>query len=88
MSCNLSYKTDRFNCNKGVMTEALTKAIDIIFNIYDFHRIEAFVHPDNTPSIRLLEKFNFFYEGVAKEYIMLKGQWCDHLRYALIKPSE
>ena len=88
MSCNLSYKTDRFNCNKGIMTEALTKAIDVIFNVYDFHRIEALVHPDNAPSIHLLEKFNFFYEGVAKEYIMLKGKWCDHLRYALIKPSE
>ena len=87
MSCNLSYKTDRFSCNKGIMTEALTKAIHIIFNVYDFHRIEVSVHPDNAPSIHLLEKFGFVYEGIAKESVLLKGQWCDHLRYALINHS-
>ena len=87
MSCCLSYKTDRFNCNKGVMTEALTKAIDIMFNVYEFHRIEAYVHPDNAPSIHLLEKFDFYYEGIAKESVKLKGKWCDHLRYSLINHS-
>ncbi len=84
MSCSLSYKTDRFNCNKGVMTTALTASIDYIFKTHNFHRIEALVHPDNAPSIHILEKLGFEFEGVAKESALLRGVWQDHLRYALI----
>ena len=44
---------------KGFMQEALKKVIDYGFNKMNFNYIEADVDPENFPSIKLLERFNF-----------------------------
>ena len=46
----------------------MTKALDIIFNEYKLHRIEATVIPNNKSSLRVLEKFNFKHEGICEKY--------------------
>lgn len=84
MSCCVGYKIDYYNAGHGIATEALDTAIDIMFNEYHFHRIEALVHPDNKPSQRIMEKLNFVYEGTARSSVKLDGVWQDHYRYVLI----
>lgn len=84
MSCCLGYKIDHYNTGRGYATEALDAAIDIMFNEYGFHRIEALVHPDNKPSLRTLEKLNFVYEGTARSSVKMDGIWTDHMRLVLI----
>lgn len=86
-SCMIGYKIDRNHCRKGYGTEACLAAIDVIFDSYHLHRLEAFVHPDNHPSIRLIEKLNFIREGLAHSCAQVNGQWEDHYQYALINPS-
>ena len=49
LSCHLGYKLDKDEINKGYATEAIRKGIDIIFNYYGLHRIEANIMPRNTP---------------------------------------
>jgi ribosomal-protein-alanine N-acetyltransferase len=84
LNCGLSYKIDKDNVRQGFATEALNFAIPLVFDGYQFHRIEAMVHPKNVPSIKLLENLNFELEGTAKSYINLNDKWVDHHRYSLI----
>jgi ribosomal-protein-alanine N-acetyltransferase len=44
-SCHIGYKSDTDEINKGIITEAVKKGIEIIFNEYGLHRIEAHVLP-------------------------------------------
>ena len=48
------------------------------------HRLNAYVVPGNLPSIRLIERLSFSYEGIAREYAKIQGVWQDHLQYSLI----
>ena len=87
-SCTLGYKLDKDHLHQGYMTEALEKVISIVFSELSLHRIEAFVHPQNTASIRILNHLNFKEEGIAYESVFAKGQWQDYLRFALISGPE
>lgn len=86
-SCFLGYKLDEKELNKGYMTEAIKKAVDIIFTEYRLHRIEANVIPSNTRSIRVLEKCGFHNEGLAKKYLSINGKWQDHIHMAILNEA-
>jgi len=87
-SCTLGYKLDKDYQHMGYMTEALEKVISIIFSELCLHRIEAFVHPKNAASIRLLNHLHFREEGIAYESILVNGEWQDYLRFSLISRPE
>lgn len=86
-SCYMGYSIDHSQKNKGYMTEAVQKGIEIMFKEYELHRIEATVMPKNLPSLKVLEKLNFENEGLSKKYQKINGQWEDHFRLALLNPS-
>jgi [ribosomal protein S5]-alanine N-acetyltransferase len=48
---------------RGLMTEAVAALIAYCFDELAAHRIEALIHPDNAPSIRLVERLGFRCEG-------------------------
>lgn len=83
-SCSLGYKIHKDYCNLGLGKEAVGQVKEIIFRDYGLHRMEALVHPDNVPSIALLEALSFQREGIAISAAMLNGQWQDMYRYALV----
>ena len=83
-SCFLGYKLDKDELNKGYMTEAVEKIVEIAFNNYGLHRIEANIMPRNIASIRVVEKLGFYNEGLAKKYIFLNGKWEDHIHMVLL----
>ena len=70
---------------KGYMTAAVRALIPYGFSTLRLHRLEAACIPDNTASIRLLEKTGFRREGYARSYLCINGTWQDHLLYARIK---
>jgi ribosomal-protein-alanine N-acetyltransferase len=70
---------------KGYMTAAVRALIPYGFATLRLHRLEAACIPDNTASIRLLEKTGFRREGYARSYLCINGTWQDHLLYARIK---
>jgi ribosomal-protein-alanine N-acetyltransferase len=86
-SCEIGYKFSSEVHRRGYATEALTLVTDEIFRDLKLHRITAWALPDNLPSIRLLEKVGFVYEGTCREYMLLHGQWRDHVQYAMIMPK-
>lgn len=84
LSCFLGYKLDKDEINKGYMSEALQKGIEIMFNEYGLHRIEANIMPKNKRSLRVVEKLGFYNEGVAYKYLKINGQWEDHIHMVLL----
>ncbi len=84
-SCELGYWMGVNFAGKGYMSEALELVIDHVFNTLGLHRIEAACIPDNTRSVRLLEKAGFLREGVMRGYLRINGVWQDHYLYALLR---
>jgi len=70
---------------KGYMTAAVRALIPYSFTALRLHRLEAACIPNNTASIRLLEKTGFKREGYARGYLCINGVWQDHLLYGRIK---
>ncbi|SDC90898.1 ribosomal-protein-alanine N-acetyltransferase [Paenibacillus sp. UNCCL117] len=83
-SCHLGYKMDQDELNRGYMTEALRKVIQIAFEELKLHRIEANVMPRNQASLQVVEKLGFVPEGLAKQYLKINGKWEDHIHMTLI----
>jgi len=83
-SCHLGYRLDMGELNMGYMTEAIRKGIDIMFNEFELHRIEANIMPKNKRSMRVVEKFGFVNEGMASRYLKINGKWEDHIHMVLL----
>ncbi|HWT27268.1 MAG TPA: GNAT family N-acetyltransferase [Mobilitalea sp.] len=88
LSCSIGYKfSNRFN-HRGYAYESIQKGIEIMFEEYHLHRIEAFIMPNNLPSIRLIERLKFTHEGISYSFANINDEWSDHMRYALINPKD
>lgn len=83
-SCYVGYKIDEHNNGKGFMSEALSHAVQQVFDDMRLHRIEANIMLHNIASQRVVEKLGFQREGISKDYLKINGTWEDHYRYALI----
>lgn len=83
-SCQIGYRLDKDEVNKGYITEAAGRGIDIMFNDYKLHRIEANIMPQNTASIKVARKLGFIDEGILYKYLKINGEWQDHIRMVRI----
>ncbi len=75
----LGYNMARDFQGKGYMSEALEEIVFFAFSGLNLHRLMANYRPDNLASARVLEKLGFVKEGLAKDYLMVNGQWADHI---------
>lgn len=87
-SCCIGYKLAEKYTHQGYAYESIQKAIEIILEVYHIHRIEAFIMPNNLPSLRLIEKLGFICEGLSISYALVNGIWSDHKRYTFINPED
>lgn len=83
----IGYKFDQEHLGQGYATEAVGHCIHIMFQEFNLHRLEALVMPQNTSSIRLLERLYFICEGTASKIIKIEDEWKDHIRYVLFNPA-
>lgn len=79
----LGYGLDHRAVGKGLMSEALKAAIRYCFEELNLHRIMANYVPTNVRSGRLLKRLGFVPEGYARDYLLLAGQWQDHILTSL-----
>jgi ribosomal-protein-alanine N-acetyltransferase len=84
-SLSVGYWIGETYARQGLMTSALAAVIPFVFQTLGFHRLEAACLPSNIPSRQLLEKTGFKYEGLARQYLRINGNWQDHLLYAFIE---
>ena len=70
---------------RGLMTQALTKIIDIGFKDMGAERIEAYTIPSNAASIKLLKRLGFTNDALLKKYRMFNGKISDIQLFSLTK---
>jgi len=71
----------------GFMTEALGAVVDHGFATLGFHRLEGHTHPENRPSIRVLERCGFAFEGILRENYLQDGVFHDSAVYGRLAPA-
>ncbi len=83
--CALGYWIGARFSRQGYMRDALQSLIPFVFKTLGMHRIEAACVPENEPSRSLLGKLGFREEGLAKRYLLINGEWSDHIQFALLE---
>ena len=86
-ACHLGYSIAEKHQGVGLMTEILAVTIKHVFDELGLHRIMANYMPENVASARVLEKLGFEQEGYAKSYLLIAGQWRDHVLTARLNPG-
>jgi ribosomal-protein-alanine N-acetyltransferase len=86
-SCNIGYKFDKQYHHQGFALEAITRLIEIIFQDFKLHRIQAYIMPSNIASKNLIVRAGFTLEGVALKNICIRDVWEDHEQYSLVRDS-
>ncbi len=82
--CALGYWVGERFARQGYMHAAVRALVPFIFKTLGLHRIEAACLPSNEPSKMLLAKTGFRQEGIAKRYLLINGEWRDHVQFALL----
>ena len=80
---SLGYWIDRAYAGRGVMPRAVAMTIDHAFGAGGLHRIEIAIRPENTHSLRVVEKLGLREVGYAPRFLHIDGAWRDHLLVAL-----
>jgi ribosomal-protein-alanine N-acetyltransferase len=83
--CTLGYWIGAKFARQGYMTNAVKALVPFVFKTLGLHRIEAACLVDNEASKSLLARTGFRQEGLARRYLLINGQWADHLLFALLK---
>ncbi|ENN6812173.1 ribosomal protein S5-alanine N-acetyltransferase [Vibrio fluvialis] len=86
-ACNVGYSLAEQAQGKQIMTRALKMACDYMFNEQNLHRVMASYMPHNKRSEAVLQRLGFVYEGQAKDYLLIDGQWQDHNLTSLVNPN-
>jgi len=81
----LGYALARSAWRQGYATEAGRELLGHLFGTLALNRIEAFPHPENEASIRLLERLGFQREGVARKRHFMSGEFHDAAMYGLLR---
>ncbi|AWH85465.1 N-acetyltransferase [Flavobacterium album] len=70
---------------KGLMTEAVAAVLDYGFKRMGLHRVEAIAADYNEPSIRIINKFGFTFEGTLRGHYNVEGVMEDSVMYSLLE---
>ena len=83
-SATLGYWVVEKVAGRGITPVAVAMATDYLFFEKGLHRMEVCIRPENTASLRIVEKLGFRYEGFRRRYIHIDGKWADHFCFAVV----
>ncbi|MCD5346463.1 GNAT family protein [Agromyces sp. H3Y2-19a] len=83
-SATIGYWVSEHVAGRGITPTAVALATDYCFGVLRLHRMEICIRPENGPSLRVVEKLGFRYEGLRRRFIHIDGAWCDHFAFALV----
>ncbi|WP_110588295.1 GNAT family N-acetyltransferase [Microbacterium suaedae] len=84
-SATVGYWVSERFAGRGITPTAVALATDLCFTQLRLHRMEICIRPENGPSLRVVEKLGFRYEGYRPRYIHINGAWRDHYAFALTR---
>jgi ribosomal-protein-alanine N-acetyltransferase len=83
-SASIGYWVGERFAGKSITPTAVALATDYCFGQLGLHRMEICIRPENAPSLRVVEKLGFRYEGLRRRFIHINGDWRDHFCFALV----
>jgi len=83
-SATIGYWVSERFAGKALTPTAVALATDYCFYRLGLHRMEICIRPENAPSLRVVEKLGFRYEGLRRRFIHINGDWRDHFCFALV----
>ena len=79
----VGYWVDRRYAGQAVIPTAVALVVDYCLLELHLHRIEVAIRPENTASLRVVEKLGFTEIGYAPGYLHIDGDWRDHKLFAV-----
>ncbi|QLY24307.1 GNAT family N-acetyltransferase [Bdellovibrio sp. KM01] len=73
----LGYRIFNNFWGEGYATEACAAAMQLAFKELKLHRVEAFIEPDNKPSLKVAKKIKLRKEGLSIRRVFFKKKWID-----------
>jgi ribosomal-protein-alanine N-acetyltransferase len=83
-SASLGYWIIPSHAGRGIIPTAVAMVCDHLFFEMALHRVEVCVRPENTASLRVVEKLGFRFEGFRRNFIHIDRKWRDHYCFALV----
>ncbi len=80
---SVGYWLDQRVAGRGIMPLAVAMVIDHCFTVAGLHRIEVCIRPENTNSLRVVEKLEIREVGFAPRFLHIDGEWRDHRIFAV-----
>ncbi|QYM75341.1 GNAT family N-acetyltransferase [Leucobacter luti] len=77
-SSQIGYWISEHVAGRGIAPTAVALAMDYVFTVLGLHRVEICIRPENTASLRVVEKLGMRSEGRRNAYIHIDGDWRDH----------
>jgi [ribosomal protein S5]-alanine N-acetyltransferase len=81
----VGYWIDEEHAGQGHTPVAVAMVTDYCFASVNLHRLEIAVRPENTASLRVLEKLQVTEIGFAPRYLHIAGAWRDHRLFAVTR---
>jgi [ribosomal protein S5]-alanine N-acetyltransferase len=79
----VGYWIDQALAGNGYVPEAVVACLRFAFTELALHRVEISIIPRNAASLRVVEKLDIRFEGIAERLLSIDGVWEDHARYAI-----
>lgn len=83
--CSTGYELAGHAQGQGFMGEALRAAFSWGFSEMALNRVEAQIHPENQPSLKLAARLGFRQEGLLREVARWGGEFRDLLQFGLLR---
>jgi ribosomal-protein-alanine N-acetyltransferase len=80
---SVGYWIDERFAGRGIMPRAVAMVIDHCLTSAGLHRIEICIRPENSNSLRVVEKLGLREIGYAPFFLHIDGEWRDHRIYAI-----
>lgn len=82
MFASVGYWIDVAYAGRAIVPRAVALVIDHCF-ASGLHRIEVAIRPENSNSLRVVEKLGIREIGYAPRYLHIDGEWRDHRLYGI-----
>ena len=80
---SIGYWIEERFAGRGLMPRAVAMVIDHCLTAGRLHRVEICIRPENSNSLRVVEKLGLREVGFAPLYLHIDGEWRDHRIYAI-----
>jgi len=81
---NMGYWVAESHAGRGITPTAVALVTDHLLSTTGLHRVEIAIRPENTASLRVVEKLGFTEIGLAPRFLHIAGAWHDHRIFQVV----